>query len=389
MMQRALSGLRVLDLTRVRAGPTAVRQLADFGADVIKIEAPDGSGIENARLGSDFQNLHRNKRALTLDLKSAKGREIFVKLVKTADVVVENYRPDVKHRLGIDYETLQAFNPRLIYASISGYGQDGPYSKRPGFDQIAQGMGGLMSVTGKPGEGPMRVGIAVADSSAGLYCALGILTAVIEREKSGRGQWIRTSLLQAQIAMLDFQATRWLMDGVIPAQAGNEHPTMVPMGAFPTADMAINIAAAGDAMFGKLAEALEAPDMVRDPRFASARDRSKHRAELAEAIAAITCKRPAQHWIDRINAAGVPCGPIYSIDQTFADPQVKVLGIAQSVDHPDLGSITLVGQPVELSRTPARIETPSPAAGEHTDAILAELGFDTVSVAALRNDGVV
>lgn len=388
-MQRALSGLRVLDLTRVRAGPTAVRQLADFGADVIKIEAPDGSGIENARLGSDFQNLHRNKRALTLDLKSAKGREIFVKLVKTADVVVENYRPDVKHRLGIDYETLQAFNPRLIYASISGYGQDGPYSKRPGFDQIAQGMGGLMSVTGKPGEGPMRVGIAVADSSAGLYCALGILTAVIEREKSGRGQWIRTSLLQAQIAMLDFQATRWLMDGVIPAQAGNEHPTMVPMGAFPTADMAINIAAAGDAMFGKLAEALEAPDMVRDPRFASARDRSKHRAELTEAIAAITCKRPAQHWIDRINAAGVPCGPIYSIDQTFADPQVKVLGIAQSVDHPDLGSITLVGQPVELSRTPARIETPSPAAGEHTDAILAELGFDTVSVVALRNDGVV
>lgn len=388
-MQRALSGLRVLDLTRVRAGPTAVRQLADFGADVIKIEAPDGSGIENARLGSDFQNLHRNKRALTLDLKSAKGREIFVKLVKTADVVVENYRPDVKHRLGIDYETLQAFNPRLIYASISGYGQDGPYSKRPGFDQIAQGMGGLMSVTGKPGEGPMRVGIAVADSSAGLYCALGILTAVIEREKSGRGQWIRTSLLQAQIAMLDFQATRWLMDGVIPAQAGNEHPTMVPMGAFPTADMAINIAAAGDAMFCKLAEALEAPDMVRDPRFASARDRSKHRAELTEAIAAITCQRPAQHWIDRINAAGVPCGPIYSIDQTFADPQVKVLGIAQSVDHPDLGSITLVGQPVELSRTPARIETPSPAAGEHTDAILAELGFDTVSVAALRNDGVV
>ena len=388
-MQRALSGLRVLDLTRVRAGPTAVRQLADFGADVIKIEAPDGSGIENARLGSDFQNLHRNKRALTLDLKSAKGREIFVKLVKTADVVVENYRPDVKHRLGIDYETLQAFNPRLIYASISGYGQDGPYSKRPGFDQIAQGMGGLMSVTGKPGEGPMRVGIAVADSSAGLYCALGILTAVIEREKSGRGQWIRTSLLQAQIAMLDFQATRWLMDGVIPAQAGNEHPTMVPMGAFPTADMAINIAAAGDAMFGKLAEALEAPDMVRDPRFASARDRSKHRAELTEAIAAITCQRPAQHWIDRINAAGVPCGPIYSIDQTFADPQVKVLGIAQSVDHPDLGSITLVGQPVELSRTPARIEPPSPAAGEHTDAIPAELGFDTVSVAALRNDGVV
>mgnify|MGYP000011637216 CR=1 FL=1 len=388
-MQGALSGLRVLDLTRVRAGPTAVRQLADFGADVIKIEAPDGAGIENARLGSDFQNLHRNKRALTLDLKSVRGRDIFVRLVKTADVVVENYRPDVKHRLRIDYETLQAFNPRLIYASISGYGQDGPYSERPGFDQIAQGMGGLMSVTGKPGEGPMRVGIAVADSSAGLYCALGILTAVIEREKSGRGQWIRTSLLQAQIAMLDFQATRWLMDGVVPAQAGNEHPTMVPMGAFPAADMAINIAAAGDVMFAKLAAALDAPDMAADPRFATARERSKHRAELADAIAAITRERPAQHWIDRINAAGVPCGPIYSVDQTFADPQVRALGIAQSVDHPQLGSITLVGQPVELSRTPARIETASPAAGEHTDQILAELGFDRDTVAAMRNEGVV
>lgn len=388
-MQGALSGLRVLDLTRVRAGPTAVRQLADFGADVIKIEAPDGSSIENARLGSDFQNLHRNKRALTLDLKSVKGRDIFFKLVKTADIVVENYRPDVKHRLGIDYETLRAVNPRLIYASISGYGQDGPYSKRPGFDQIAQGMGGLMSVTGKPGEGPMRVGIAVADSSAGLYCALGILTAVIERGKSGEGQWIRTSLLQAQIAMLDFQATRWLMDGVIPPQTGNEHPTMVPMGAFPASDMAINIAAAGDAMFVKLAQSLDAPAMAGDPRFATARERSKHRAELVEAIAAITREQPAQHWIDRVNAAGVPCGPIYSVDQTFADPQVKALGIAQSVEHPELGSITLVGQPVELSRTPARIETASPAAGQHTDEILAELGFDESAIAEMRGEGVV
>ena len=284
---------------------------------------------------------------------------------------------------------MRAINPRLIYASISGYGQDGPYAARPGFDQIAQGMGGLMSITGRPGEGPMRVGIAVADSSAGLYCALGILTAVIEREKSGQGQWVKTSLLQAQIAMLDFQATRWLMDGVVPPQAGNEHPTMAPMGVFPTADMEINIAAAGDAMFAQLAGALGAPEMATDPRFATSAARSKHRADLSAAIAAVTRTRPAQDWIDRINAAGVPCGPIYSIDQTFADPQVKGLRIAQSVNHPELGPITLVGQPVELSRTPARIETASPAAGGDTTALLAELGFDDAGVAALRRDGVV
>ena len=388
-MNGALAGLRVLDLTRVRAGPTAVRQLADFGADVIKIEAPGGSGVENARLGSDFQNLHRNKRSLTLDLKSAKGRDIFLRLVKTADVVVENYRPDVKHRLQIDYEALRAINPRLIYASISGYGQEGPYSKRPGFDQIAQGMGGLMSITGKAGEGPMRVGIAVADSSAGLYCALGILTAIVERQKSGQGQWIRTSLLQAQIAMLDFQATRWLMDGVVPPQAGNDHPTMVPMGAFPAQDMSINIAAAGDAMFAKLCAVLDKPELAQDPRFITQPKRSEHRAELTATIAAITRTEPAQHWIDRINAAGVPCGPIYSIDQTFADPQVHALGIAQTVAHPELGPITLVGQPVELSRTPACIETASPAAGEHTECILTELGFDADAIAALRDDHVV
>lgn len=388
-MTKALAGLRVLDLTRVRAGPTATRQLADFGADVIKIESPAGSGVENARLGSDFQNLNRNKRSLTLDLKSAEGHAIFLKLAERADIVVENYRPDVKHRLRIDYETLRAINPRLIYASISGYGQEGPYARRPGFDQIAQGMGGLMSVTGEAGRGPMRVGIAVADSSAGLYCALGILTAVIEREKSGQGQWVRTSLLQAQIAMLDFQATRWLMDGVVPPQAGNDHPTMVPMGVFPARDFPINIAAAGDAMFVKLCEALGAMELVHDARFADAKSRAANRDALAQAISAITCEQPAQHWIDTLNAVGVPCGPIYSIDQTFADPQVEALGIAQTVTHPRLGEIALVGQPVELSRTPARIETASPAAGAHTDALLADLGYAPADIASLRARNIV
>jgi formyl-CoA transferase len=388
-MSRALERFRVLDLTRVRAGPTAVRQLADFGADVIKIENPGGAGVETARHGSDFQNLHRNKRSITLDLKKAGGKAVFMRLAATADVVVENYRPDVKDRLGIGYEALRAVNPRLVYASISGYGQEGPYRERPGFDQIAQGMGGLMSITGKPGEGPVRAGIAVADTTAGLYCALGILTALHEREVSGEGQWVRTSLLQAQIGILDFQATRWLMDKVVPPQMGNDHPTMVPMGVFPAQDMPINIAAAGTPMFVKLCEALEAPQLAEDPRFASQNDRSHNREMLKDRIGAITRQRPAADWIERLNRAGVPCGPIYSIDQTFNDPQVRHLRIAQSVQHPTLGPIELVGQPVELSRTPARLETATPEAGEHTKIVLAQAGYNAAEIADLHRDGIV
>lgn len=384
VMLQALAGIRVLDLTRVRSGPTATRQLADFGAEVVKIEAPGGSSVDEARLGSDFQNLHRNKRSLTLDLKQAKGLEIFRALARNVDVVVENYRPDVKHRLGIDYEALRTVNPRLVYASISGFGQEGPYAARPGFDQIAQGMGGLMSITGRPGEGPLRAGIAIADSSAGLYCAFGILAALIERDRSGEGQWVKTSLLQAQIAMLDFQAARWLMDHDVPRQTGNDHPTVAPMGAYQTADIDINIAAAGDAMFGKLCAVLDLPALAEDARFRTGPDRSRHRIELNAAILTVTRTKPAAFWIDRLNGAGVPCGPIYAIDQTFADPQVRSLGMAQTVMHPSLGEIALVGQPVELERTPASVETPAPAAGEDTDAILSELGYGLDDIADLR-----
>ena len=387
MKRGALGRFRVIDLTRVRSGPTAVRQLADFGADVIKIEPPDQSPVDGPRHSSDFQNLHRNKRSMTLDLKHPQGLAVFRRLVETADVVVENFRPDVKTRLGIDYEAVRAINPRIVYASISGYGQDGPYRMRPGFDQIAQGMGGLMSITGLPGQGPVRAGIAVADMAAGLYCALGIMTALLEREVSGEGQWVHTSLLQAQIGLLDFQATRWLMDGVVPPQAGNDHPTVYPMGVFPAADGLINIAASGDDMWRKLCDELGLQRIVDDARFADGGRRSRNRAALYEIIAETTSASLAREWIERLNAIGVPCGPIYTIDQVFADPQVQALGIAQSVTHPRLGETTLVGQPIELSRTPGKIEAPTPAHGAHTDDVLRDLGYDAQEIAGMRAAG--
>ncbi|MGH7779903.1 MAG: CaiB/BaiF CoA transferase family protein [Candidatus Binataceae bacterium] len=380
-----LQRFKVIDLTRVRSGPTCVRQLADWGAQVIKVEMPESDGFGWARHSSDFQNLHRNKRSLTVNLKSEAGRVILFKLIESADVVVENFRPDVKHRLGIDYETLSKINPRLVYGSISGFGQDGPYAGRPGVDQIAQGMGGLMSLTGLPGQGPVRAGIAIADTTSGLYCAMGILVALLEREVSGLGQWVQTSLLQAQIAILDFQATRWLMDGRVPQQAGNDHPTAIPTGVFETIDGRINIAAVGQAMFAGLARVMETPRWTSDPRFADPANRSRNRAALNAEIAAVTKTKPSEYWIVALNDAGVPCGPINTVDQVFADPQVQHLGIAQSVEHPKLGTIKLVGQPFTLSRTDSALKAATPEAGEHTDEILHELGYNDAEIAELRN----
>jgi crotonobetainyl-CoA:carnitine CoA-transferase CaiB-like acyl-CoA transferase len=387
---QALARFKVLDLTRVRAGPTCVRQLADWGADVIKIEMPeDEGGMGGPRDGPDFQNLHRNKRSMTLDLKNPKGVEIFRELVKRADVVVENFRPDVKFRLGVDYESLKSINKRLVYASISGFGQDGPYRDRPGFDQIAQGMGGLMSITGLPGQGPVRVGIPVADLGAGIFCATGILVALLEREVSGEGQWVRSSLLQAQIQLLDFQAARWLMSHEVPPQAGNDHPTSIPTGVFPTSDGHINIAAAGTHIYKRFCEAIGAPQLIDHPDYATDKLRSKNRAGMNKEIAAITRHKSSREWIDILNKAGVPCGPIYKMDEVFADPQVRHLRMAAPLHHPRLGDIEVVNQAVELSRTPSGVRYPTPEKGEHTDEVLGELGFDAAAIADLRRHKVV
>jgi len=385
----ALSHITVLDLTRVRAGPTAVKQLSDWGAAVIKVEGPIEDDMTGARDGSDFQNLHRNKRSIVLDLKQADGIGALKRLASRADVVIENFRPDVKRRLGIAYEDLAAVNPRIVYASISGFGEDGPYAKRPGFDLIAQAMGGMMSVTGLPGQGPVRAGIPLADLSSGLFAAIGILIALVERECSGRGQWVQTSLLGAQIAMLDFQAAAWLMEGKVYRQSGNDHPYTTPMGVYPASDGDMLIGASGQEQYRKLCEAIDAPAFLTDPQFASAEARLANRPAFNAALSAITRTRSVKEWVPLLNAAGIACGPINGIDQVFADPQVEASGIAQKFMHPRLGPITLLGSPIRLSRSGATMTCAAPAKGAHSKQILLEAGYTDTEIASLREKGAV
>jgi crotonobetainyl-CoA:carnitine CoA-transferase CaiB-like acyl-CoA transferase len=387
-----LTGFTVIDLTAHRAGPTAVRQLADWGADVIKIEAPgehtDATG--SRRDGPDFQNLHRNKRSLTLDLKTAEGRKIFFQLAERADVVVENFRSTVKHRLGVDYEAVKKINPRIVYGSISGFGQDGPYEGRPGVDQIAQGMGGLMSITGLPGQGPVRVGIAINDTASGILLANGIVLALLERERSGEGQWVHTSLIEAQLFMLDFQAARWLMKHDVPGQEGNFHPTSPGTGMFQTADGYINIAASGDNLWKRFCEVAGDKELAGNPDFATVPLRAKNRPALIAHLNDIMRSKPSAYWVESLNKAGVPCGPINTIDQAWEDPQVKHLGMARRVEHPTLGEYQVVGQPIHMSRYPQPEKLrPTPDQGQHTDEVLRELGYDASAIAELRGKGVV
>jgi crotonobetainyl-CoA:carnitine CoA-transferase CaiB-like acyl-CoA transferase len=387
-----LSRFTVLDLTRVRSGPTCVRQLADWGANVIKIEAPEeidtGSGMGGERHGPDFQHVHRNKRGITLNLKHPDGLAVFKRMVEKADVVVENYRPDVKDRLGINYEALSAINPRIVLGSISGFGQDGPYAKRPGFDQIAQGMGGLMSVTGLPGQGPVRVGIPVADLTAGLYTAIGILVALLEREQTGKGRWVHTSLLEAMVAMMDFQATRWTMKHEVPKQAGNDHPTTVPTGLFRTRDGLMNLAGGGQEMWNRIVATLGIEEQAKDPAFATDKSRAQNRDRTNALLQSVLETDTSENWIARLNKAGVPSGPVYAMDQVFADPQVQHLGIEWAVESPKLGTLNLVRAPMNLAgvQPPRR---PTPERGEHTAEVLAEFGVSAEELAALRQKGAI
>ncbi len=390
----ALSGLRVLDLSRVRAGPACVRVLADFGADVIRIEPPAGVDPNEAmfagdRLGGDFQNLNRNKRSLTLNLKHEEARRIFYRMAETADVVVENWRPDVKTRLGLDYATLSGLNPRLILASISGFGQDGPYARRPGFDQIIQGMSGLMSVTGLPGQGPVRAGLAVGDMGAGTFAAIGILLAIIERERSGRGQWVDVSLLHSLIALMDFQAARYLQEGDVPVTAGNDHPTSSPMGLYEGSDGPFNLGSSGEGTWQRLCEAIGRQDLLSHELFRVEKLRVANRQALNDVLAPIFKTQTVAHWVETLNAHGVPAGFVYSVPQVFEDPQVRHLGIADEVDAGPLGSVRMVSSPIRLHRTPAQLRSKAPGWGEHSGDVLGELGYDEAAVSRLRAEGVI
>lgn len=390
----ALSRFRVLDLSRVRAGPNCVRMLTDFGADVVRIEPPKGVDPNEAmfaanREGGDFQNINRNKRSMTLNLKQPGARDILMRMVKDADVVVENWRPDVKAKLGLDYASLSAVNPRIILASISGFGQDGPHAWRPGFDQIAQGLGGLMSVTGHPGSGPVRAGLAVADMSAGLYAALGILTALLEREVSGKGQWVHTSLLHAQIAMMDFQAARYLNDGDIPVQQGNDHPTSSPMGLFEGSDGVFNLGASGEGNWVRLCRLLGRDDWLADPEFKTETLRVKHRERLNRELADIFRSRRVADWVTELNDAGVPAGAVYTVPEMFEDEQVRHLGVTASL-MTDFGKqMHYITQPVTLTRTPSKVVAQAPGWGTHTDEVLAEAGYSEDEIRQFHADAVV
>ena len=390
-MSLPLSKYTVIDLTRARAGPTAVRQMADWGARVIRVEAIDSAvntlGFD--RDGYDFQNLHRNKRSITLNLKDERGRKILGALVEKADVLVENFRPDVKKRLRIDHESLKEFNPKLIYASISGFGQSGPYSNRPGLDQIAQGLGGLMSITGQPGQGPMRVGIPIADLSAGIFCALGVVLALLQREDTGVGRWVHTSLLESQIAMLDFQAVRWLVDGEVPASVGNDHPTIMPAGVFDTSDGQINIQVSGGKMWQSLCDVLGQSALAQQSEFSSEQQRHINRAELKQQIEHLTRRFSTAELIVLLNDAGVPSGPVNNIKETFSDPQVKDLDMVTAIDHARLGGFDQIRSPINLSGLRRNNNAAAPELGADTDAILAEIGMNAQDIKELHEQGVV
>ncbi len=388
-----LTSYVVLDLTIARAGPTAVRLLADWGAEIIRIEPPperDRGSVTGRRRGSDEQNLHRNKRSLILDLKSPDGMKVLRQLIERADVVVENFRADVKERLGLAYEQLRAINARIILASISGFGQDGPYAERPGFDQVVQGICGLMSVTGDKAGGPARAGIAISDTTAGMFLGQGILLALLHRERTGEGQWVYTSLLEGMLNKLDFQGVRYTMDGEVPQKEGNAHPTQIPMGTFRAQDGLVNIGASTARMWPAFCKALGGEAMLANPLYQTMPSRIQHRIQLDADVTALTEKFTVAELVETLNPVGVPCGPINTIGEAFEDVQVKHLKVTRVAQHPEIGPIHLLRSPINLSAfpQPEQFARHGPDPGEHSAELLHELGFTAAQIETLKASGV-
>ena len=386
-----LSGLIVLDLTLARAGPTCVRHLADWGAEIIRIEPPvdGGEDVIGRRHGSDFQNLHRNKKAIRLDLKSKEGYAVFERLVARADVVVENMRAPVKDRLKVAWDDVHKMNPRVVYGSISGFGQTGPYRERGGVDQIAQGVAGLMSITGFQESGPVRVGIPISDLTAGNLLALGIMMALFDRTRTGVGRWVHTSLLESLIFMLDLQGSRYLVKGEVAKQAGNDHPTLTPTGVFPTSDGYMNIAASSGRLWERLCDTLGHSEWKTKPEWNTVVGRTKDRAGVNGAISAVTKTQTGEYWTEKFDAAGIPAGPINTIDRVFNDPQVKHVGMAAPVDSPLFGKTHYVANPLNMTGSTRDIRMCAPEPGQHSDEVLAWLGMSTEEIATLRNNKVI
>ena len=384
-----LSDITVIDLTIARAGPTAVRQLADWGADVVRVESPEGGFQAGGRTSPDYLNLHRNKRSIVIDLKNPDGQAVLHRMVKSADVVVENMRTPVKHKLGFDYQTLANINPGIILGSISGFGQNGPYSRRGGVDQIAQGMGGMMAITGLPGQGPVRAGVAISDVTSGLQLAVGILTALHERHRTGKGRWVHTSLLESMIGMLDFQAARWTVASDDPPQAGNDHPTLGPMGMYKTMDGYLNLAASGGRLWEALCSELGAAEWLEDERFSSVSARKDNKAVLNLLIEERLSQDTTEHWVLRLNEVGVPCGPVNTVAETFSDPQVQHLGIASPVSHPTAGEIKILRNATNLEGVSNDIRAASPLKGQHSEELLTQFGFSDEEIDSLSHSGVV